>query len=314
MQVNNLYVYFNENGQILSRTPYCENGEVRQGSTFILNFLFEKGYIKPGNTVSVMFKWPGQNDANTFPYISFYEDYNLKKDKTYTFTHYGDYSFDKDLSKFGIKANKIYDCWQFYSVSAVSDGQPSLTELDGNLEITPTIITDDGQEVLGTARIFIEKDPTYKTNFQVSTYDLNRFLSDIMEQLPKDFVRDVYGNKEDYSIGYESLTVDYVEDDELKIKKIDLPVPTVDEKVIVTENVPYGGQQTASVSGNGKAVNPLQFNFDLYKAKDGFGVVGFEIDEQTGHLILFDERGPNAKSEYELDPTTGCLMVKYLED
>ena len=77
MQVNNLYVYFNKSGQVVSRTPYCENGEVRQGSTFILNFLFEKDYIKPGDTVSAMFKWPGQNEANTFPYVSFYEDYNL---------------------------------------------------------------------------------------------------------------------------------------------------------------------------------------------------------------------------------------------
>lgn len=313
MQVNNLYVYFNKSGQVVSRTPYCENGEVRQGSTFILNFLFEKDYIKPGDTVSAMFKWPGQNEANTFPYVSFYEDYNLDdKDKYYTFIHYGDYSFDKDLSKFGILANKVYDCWQFYSANAVSDGQPSLTELDGNLEISLTIIRDGELKVLGTSRIFIEKDPTYKTNFQVSTYDLNRFLGDIVEQLPKNFVKDVYGNKEDYSVGYESLIVDYVKEDVIETKKIDLPTPHVAETIIVTENVPYGGQQSASISGNGKSINPLQFSFDMYKAKDGFGVVGFEIDD-NGDLILFDERGDNKVSDYYIDEETGELIVKYLE-
>ena len=311
MQVNNLYVYFNKSGQVVSRTPYCENGEVRQGSTFILNFLFEKDYLNPGDTVSAMFKWPGQNEANTFPYISFYEDYNLDdKDKYYTFIHFGDYSFNKDLSKFGIVANKVYDCWQFYSASAVSDGQPSLTELDGNLEITLTIIKNGELNVLGTSRIFIEKDPTYKNNFQVSTYDLNRFLGDIVEQLPKNFVRDVYGNEEDYSIGYESLIVDYVKEDAIETKKIDLPVPTVNKTVNVNEKVKYEEPQTAEVTGSGKKDNPLQFDFNLYRAKDGFGVVGFEIDE-NGDLWLFDERGENAITEYYIDEETGQLMVEY---
>ena len=177
MKENELYIYFNKDGQILSRTPFCTNGSVRQGSTFVLNFLFDKGHLEPGDTVSVMFKWPGQNDANTFPYISFYEDYNLlnKCNLKDTFENHNDTScicelhatndecyctnghltdcafihFSPDFvigdevdipSKFGISKTKTYDCWRLYSSKAVSDGQPSLTELDGNLEITLTVI------------------------------------------------------------------------------------------------------------------------------------------------------------------------------
>ena len=48
MEINNLYIYYNNNGQVVSRTPYYENGSVRQGSTFNLNLLFDKGFIKSG--------------------------------------------------------------------------------------------------------------------------------------------------------------------------------------------------------------------------------------------------------------------------
>ena len=339
MKENELYVYFNRDGQILSRTPFCTNGAVRQGSTFILNFLFDKGHLQPGDTVSVMFKWPGQNDSNTFPYVSFYEDYNLLNSCNLTdkyegyedtscscdtshllecaFIHYSpEFKLSDEIEvplKFGISKNTTYDCWRLYSSKAVSDGQPNLTELDGNLEITLTITRTGELNVLGTSRVFIEKDPTYKNNFQVSTYDLNRFLGDIVEQLPKNFVRDIYTDEEDYSVGYESLIVDYVQDSAIQTpKKIDLPVPNVDKNITTTDKVPYGGEQSVSLSGNGKKDNPLHFSFDMYKAKDGFGVVGFEIDD-NGDLILFDERGDNRVSDYYIDEKTGELMIKYLE-
>lgn len=190
METNNIYFYYNKNGQLISRTPYYENGSIRQGSTFILNLLFEKDFVNSGDTIMLYFKWPQKVDLNELPYVSFYDDYSFEDKGDLTFTHIGLKTFDKDLSKFGILKNVKYDCWSFFNIPlANKDSFPNLTELDGNLEFTPKIINQNGEiNVLATSRIFVEKDVTYKSNLKVSSHDLDAFLSDISIQFKSNFI------------------------------------------------------------------------------------------------------------------------------
>ena len=312
MEINNLYIYYNNNGQVVSRTPYYENGSIRQGSTFNLNLLFDKGFIKSGDVVLLYFKWP-QMEAQDLPYVSFYDDYNEISDDL-VFTPAGTKIFDKDFSKFGIQAGVEYDCFTFRSSAAIAEGFPNLTELDGNLEIGPKIIRESnltrGVDVttLGNARIFIERDSTYISDLKVSSVKFNEWLDSVQTLIPNQFVRDITTSPDE---NYHILSMQY--DDEGKdIRTINLPVPSVSKEITVNEFTDKTKKQTASLSGTGELDKPLNFTFDMYKPKDGFGITAFEIGED-GNLYLYDGRSEEDQKmfKYQLNQSTGELEIIY---
>ena len=318
MEANNIYFYYNKNGQLISRTPYYENGSIRQVSTFILNLLFEKDFVNPGDTIMLYFKWPTKEDLNELPYVSFYEDYNSLNKDDLTFTHMGFKTFDKDLSKFGILKNVEYDWWKFDTKLASLDGFPNLTELDGNLEFTPKIINQTrAVNVLGTSRVFVERDVTYKSDLKVSTYDLEQFLAKVQQQIPDTFVKKITPG-EDYGFGVQSFDIKYEEIDlenesSEKNENINLPIPEIKRDIIVN-NIEKDENQTVEFTGTGKHSNPLEFTFNLYKAKDGYGITAFEIGED-GNLYLYDGRSSDDQKffKYKIDEN-GFLCIEYPEN
>ena len=195
MAISNIYVYFNEKGEVVSKAPYLVGGNVTQGSDFKLNILFDKDTVLIGDNgiITVEFKCPGQTKYNLFPFVSFYDKYinegsqNLDPSKL-VFTRVGNKTFEESLTKYGIEAGKEYQCWTFDSSIAYEGGE-ILTERDGNLEVQVKIINNtttssssswtNSTKALGTFRIFVEKTLYHESPFNVSQMDLNRFLNEM---------------------------------------------------------------------------------------------------------------------------------------
>lgn len=338
MKVSNIYVYFNNKGELVSKTPYIDEGPVRQGDDFLLNILFDKGSTKPGEILSLMFKVPTEEEYNLFPFLG-QNKYNISKEIQNNFPLIGPTIFKeetKDLSKFGIYKGVEYDCWTFNSSEAYN-GKALLTNLDGNLEVQliryPENTKSTYTKYLGTFKIFVERTMHYKSAFDVKQEDLDRFLEEVddiakgiaetttVDILPKHTINvdsktfvDKNGDTrtESLTLTFEELSIN--EKNEVvsteTSKTVEMPLPLVEETINVTSAHEIE-EQTASVTGNGKEEKPLTFSLNLHKARDGYGIHLFYIDEETGELIVRAERSDDLVDNNYVINEKGELVIKF---
>lgn len=348
MNVSEVYVYFNKKGEMIVKAPYISTGTVRQGDDFTLNILFDiddpRGQGPSlGSFLSVMFKIPTEKEYNLFPFLSYDKKYNLEKSKEIAteFSLVGPKVFiekEKDLSKFGIYKNVEYNCWTFNSSTAYR-GLALLTNIDGNLEVQVIEYNGLSEEnftnYLGAFNIFVEKTTHYESPFDVKQMDLDRFIEEVNELalqkaedmaidlLPENYVINVIPNKtedENNIKRTESLTLvtrETVVDPETKritqvdtVEEIEMPLPIIKEEINVNSSHEIE-EQTASITGIGKEKNPLIFNLNLHKARDGYGIHAFYIDEITGELIVKAERSDDLVEENYKINENGELIIEF---
>lgn len=342
MNISQVYVYINKNGEIVSKTPY-KTGSVRQGDDFILNVLFDKDETKPslGNVLSVLFKIPSQKEYNLFPFLSYDQQYVSEKQasisKEFVFSGPIPFTSDIDLSKYGIEKGITYDCWSFNSASAYK-GKALLTNIDGNLEVQIIKYNNENKDsytqYTGTFRIFVEKTLHYENPFDVKQEDLDRFIEEVTEiskeqaqdvvvdVLPEEYVIEVKPNTFIDKNGderTESLTLTHrktVLNEETRVFtqtdeqfNVEMPLPLIKEEINVNSSHEIE-EQTASVIGTGKEKNPLIFNLNLHKARDGYGIHAFYIDETTGELKVKAERSDDLVEENYKINENGELIIE----
>lgn len=343
MNISQVYVYINKNGEVVSKTPY-KTGSIRQGDDFILNILFDKEETSSelGNVLSALFKVPSEREYNLFPFLSYDQQYVLEKQitipKEFVFVGPIPFTSDEDLSKFGIEKGVTYDCWSFNSASAYK-GKALLTNVDGNLEVQIIKYTNENKDsytqYAGTFKIFVEKTLHYENPFDVKQEDLDRFVEEVTEiskQQAQDVVVDVL--PDNYVIDIEPQT--YVDkngeqrteclilkhretilDETTRIitqkdsqKTVEMPLPLVNSKPGVTSYTDETQEQSLEVTGTGKEGNPLNFNFNLYKAKNGYGIHAFYIDFTTGELYVKAENSDDLEAgNYKINEN-GELVIK----
>lgn len=319
MKASNVYVYFNDGGNLVSKAPYVDSGNIRQGSDFILNLLFNKTLNLENCLIQLSFKCPGQEKPNLFPFLSYYEDKEqeiqpIEELITSPFTQMGIVTFPQDLTRYGISKNTEYQMWSFDSNRAqLTD---VLTEVDGNLEAQVRITNSENKDIaLGTIKIFIEKTLDYESPYQVSKPDLDRFLTEVKktsEQIAKDampgqYITDIKTGKDEYTMTVEK----YIKDTQ-SISSMDvvLPLPNV-KKDINIKMLDGSDDAKASIVGSGKTDDPLRFNLEIPKGKDGTGVYQFEIGED-GNLYLYAQNFSDYEDgDYYIDEETGELILNF---
>lgn len=341
MNISQVYVYINKNGEVVSKTPY-KTGSIRQGDDFILNVLFDKEETSPdlGNVLSALFKVPSEKEYNLFPFLSYDQQYILEKQitipKEFVFVGPIPFTSEEDLSKFGIEKGVAYDCWTFNSASAYK-GKALLTNVDGNLEVQIIKYTNENKDsytqYAGTFKIFVEKTLHYKNPFDVKQEDLDRFVEEVTEIskqqaqdvvidiLPEEYVIEVKPNTFIDKNGVErteSLTLTHREtilDEETRVitqkdkqTTVEMPLPLVNETINVVSSHEIE-EQTVTVTGTGKETNPLSFNFHLHKARDGYGIHAFYIDPVTGNLVVKAERSDDLDDDNYLINENGELVI-----
>lgn len=342
MNISQVYVYINKNGEIVSKTPY-KTGSIRQGDDFILNVLFDKDETKPslGNVLSVLFKIPSQKEYNLFPFLSYDQQYVSEKQtsisKEFVFSGPIPFTSDIDLSKYGIEKGITYDCWSFNSASAYK-GKALLTNIDGNLEVQIIKYNNENKDsytqYAGTFRIFVEKTLHYENPFDVKQEDLDRFIEEVTEiskeqaqdvvvdVLPEEYVIEVKPNTFIDKNGEErteSLTLTHrktVLNEETRVftqtdeqSNVEMPLPLIKEEINVNSSHEIE-EQTASIAGTGKEKNPLIFSLNLHKARDGYGIHAFYIDETTGELMVKAERSDDLVEENYKINENGELIIE----
>lgn len=342
MNISQVYVYINKNGEVVTKTPY-KTGTIRQGDDFILNVLFDKNQTNSNlnDVLSVLFKIPSEREYNLFPFLSYDQKYILETQenisKEFVFVGPIPFTSDEDLSKYGISKGITYDCWSFNSASAYK-GKSLLTNIDGNLEVQIIKYTNENKDsytqYTGTFKIFVEKTLHYENPFDVKQEDLDRHIEEVtnvskmqaqdvvIDVLPRKYIIEVEPNTFVDKNGderTESLTLKHRETilneetrvitqtDEQEIVK--LPLPIVEEKINLVSSYEIE-EETATIEGNGSGANPLTFNFNLRKGRDGYGIHVFYIDSNTGNLIVKAERSEDLTNDnYEINEN-GELIIK----
>ena len=322
MNISQIYVYLNKEGELLCKTPYIDTGCVRQGDDFILNVLMDYDATqmdinKPSfsQLFTVMFKIPTETKSNLFPFLSYDQKYVVEESERISneFTFVGPSLFtetERDLSKFGIIKDKKYNCWSFNSSSAYN-GLALLTNLPGNLEVQLVTYQNGATKYSGVFKIFIEKTLHYESPFDVKQMDLDRFTDELigvtkaqaqdttMAILPPSYVIEVEPNTfvdDKGDTRTESLTLKHQEtvlDDDRNViltkkeTQVEMPLPIVTANVTSSVDIE---EENVNVTGTGKNDNPLNFSFSLHKGRDGYGIHCFYIDNETGNLIVKAER------------------------
>jgi hypothetical protein len=338
MNISNIYVYFNRNGELVCKAPYVDTGSIRQGDDFLLNVLFDKGSTTYGDVLGLMFKVPTEENYNLFPFLG-QNSVNISKqiDTEFTFV-YNPNGFrpDKDLSNFGIYKDVEYDCWTFDS-SSVYDGKALLTNVDGNLEVQIIKYSNSDRSsytrYAGTFNIFIEKTAHYKSEFDVKQADLDRYIEetkdialeqakvttiDILPEHTTNVETTTFVDKngetrtESLTFTFEELSIN--EKNEVVSTKtnktVEMPLPLVEEEINVTSSHEIE-EQTATVTGTGKEKDPLTFSLNLHKARDGYGIHFFYIDEETGELMVNAENSDDLVDENYQINDDGELVIKF---
>lgn len=340
MNISQVYVYINKKGEVVTKTPY-KTGSIRQGDDFILNVLFDKNETSSelGNVLSALFKVPSEKEYNLFPFLSYDQQYVLEKQvtipKEFVFVGPIPFTSKEDLSKFGIEKGVTYDCWTFKSASAYK-GKALLTNIDGNLEVQIIKYTNENKDsytqYAGTFKIFVEKTLHYRSSFDVKQEDLDRFVEEVTEiskQQAQDVVIDVL--PDNYVIDIEPQTfvdkngIERVESLVLTHRETFLDETTrvisqVDKTTTVEMPLPLAKttyqsshdieEQSVELTGTGKQDDPLNFEFKMHKARDGYGIHAFYIDWDTGNLVVKAERSDDLAAEnYELNEQ-GELIIK----
>lgn len=315
MEISNVYVYFNNKGELISKAPYIDSGNVRQGSDFNLNLLFNKDLDFTNCLMQLRFKCPGQTQYNIFPFLS-YNDVEEQEIATLDnpFIHKGLIKFEQNLTRYGIAKDVEYNQWQFSSnAAALTD---VLTEVDGNLEAEITIFNEKREQtVFGVIKIFIEKTLDYESPYQVYKPDLDRFLTKVQEisgqiaadLMPEQYITDIKTDKDEYTLTVEKYIKDTQSTSSMDVV---LPLPNVKKDVNIKM---LDGSDTAkaSVIGSGKTDDPLRFNLEIPKGKDGTGVYQFEIGAD-GNLYLYAQNFSDYEDgDYYIDEETGELILNF---
>ena len=318
MSVNNIYLYFNKKGELISKAPYIDNGNIRQGSDFILNLLFDEDMNFNGSMLELEFKSPGQTKFGYFPFISYYdENLNNVGALKNPFTKLeGVIKFEQDLTRYGISRDTPYQCWQFNTNAAKMTDY--LTEVDGNLEAKISIYDENNNKsILGLAKIFIEKTIGYQSKYEVSKADLDRFIEETKrtseniartqawDVMPDKYIKDILPSASENHIVLEKFTKEGLENSEIVIE---LPLPHVANDVDL-ELLEPEETSSASVTGSGKIVDPLRFSFNIPKARDGYGLYEFEIREDGYLYVHMQSIDAVSQDDFTLDEDTGELIV-----
>lgn len=76
----------------------------------------------------------------------------------------------------------------------------------------------------------------------------------------------------------------------------------------VTNTINAGGNASVNIKGYGSQQVPLDFMFNIPKGHDGKGVHLFNIDPNTGDLVVYASNQEDIDN-YQIDPDTGELFI-----
>lgn len=139
-------------------------------------------------------------------------------------------------------------------------------------------------------------------NWFIGHYDDTKDFNENIINIPVDEI--VFG---DYSPSFAEYVLN-------EIKYI-IETPLVINNKVNVETIASGTlvnpvQGEATVQGTGRRNNPLEFNLKIPRGFDGYGIHFFNIDEY-GNLILYRERQEQFGDNYEIDETTGELVISF---